>query len=92
MSAPVIVRPDVEPVVLDEALLDDEPRCESTHRECSNAARWLLHHSCCHVSYLTCDSCHDEAVRFLLWLDRRLYDVSCGICGARNPSVSWRRL
>ena len=84
MSAPVIVRPDVEPVVLDEALLDDEPRCESTDRECPNAARWTLHRSCCHVSILLCDSCHDEVVRFLL----KITNLTCDICGARNPSVS----
>lgn len=92
MSAPVIVRPDVEPVVLDEALLDDEPRCEAKDRECSNAARWALHLSCCHVSTLLCDSCHDETVRFLLRLDRRSYDLTCGLCGAKNPSLSWMRL
>ena len=92
MSAPVIVRPDVEPVVLDEALLDDEPKCEATNRECSNAARWTLHRSCCHVSILLCDSCHDDAVCLLLRLDRRRYGVTCDVCGAKNPSVSWRRL
>lgn len=92
MSAPVIVRPDVEPVVLDEALLGDEPRCESTDRECSNAARWTLHRSCCHVSILLCDSCHDETVRFLLKIDLLRINLACGMCGARNPSLSWRRL
>ena len=92
MSAPVIVRPDVEPVVLDEALLDDEPKCEATNRECSNAARWTLHRSCCHVSILLCDSCHYAAVRFLFQIDRRLYYVTCEVCGAKNPSFSWRRL
>ena len=81
----MIVRPDVEPVVLDEALLDDEPKCEATNWECSNAARWALHLSCCHVSYLLCDSCHDEEVRFL-------HDLTCDMCGAKIPSVSWRRL
>ena len=92
MSAPVIVRPDVEPVVLDEALLNDEPKCEATNRECSNAARWALHRSCCHASILLCDSCHDAAVRFLFQLDRNLYDATCDVCGAKDPSVSWRRL
>lgn len=32
------------------------------------------------------------AVRFLFQIDRRLYYVTCEVCGAKNPSFSWRRL
>lgn len=82
----VLDKPTVDPVVLDETILDDDPACQSA-TGCERSAEWSCVMRCCGHAASLCSPCTDTAKRVA-----EGYYITCRQCGHVHGYVPFHKI